>query len=189
MEYLEGPTLRKVLAADGPMLPVRAGRLAELLGSALGAIHSRGIVHRDLKPENIMVLDAGSAEERPVIIDFGTSAARGPEHDLEFTTSLTGSLAYLAPERLNRQYSPASDVFSLGVILLEMLTGKRPADFPVAPGNPEFVKILGTEIGVRPAALLVLAFEHQPLKRPDDVAGWTSELARALRITGDRPSI
>jgi serine/threonine protein kinase len=177
MEFLDGPTLREL---GSPLPHARVAHLVEQIGSALAAIHQRGIVHRDLKPENIMVLGAGTLTERVVIIDFGTSAARGPEEDLESTTTLTGSLHYLAPERLTRQYSTASDVYSLGAIVLEMLTGKRPAEFEVAVMDPSFVRLAGVVMGEPAAARLAEALDHQPSKRPADIVTWTHELAILL---------
>lgn len=178
MEFLKGPTLRQIESEDGRISRVQAAGWIEQIGTALTAIHERGIVHRDLKPENMIVLDEG---KRVVIIDFGTSAARGPEQDLESTMTLTGSLHYLAPERMARRYSTASDVYSLGVIILEMLTGLRPAEFEIAPMDPAFVRVAGAMIGEPVALLLVEALEHQPSKRPVDVVAWTKELAELLR--------
>ncbi len=180
MELLQGPTLREV-EDQGPLTRSRAANLIEQLGAALDAIHRRGIVHRDLKPENVIVVDAGSPVERIVIIDFGTSASRGPEQNLEATSTLTGSVHYLAPERLTRQYSTASDVYSLGVMILEMLTARRPAEFEVAPMDPAFIQLAGKQTGVAVAAYLADALNHQPAKRPTDVAAWTLGVANLLR--------
>ena len=180
MPFLDGPTMRKLLA-HGPFDALRAAGLLEQLGVAVGAIHSAGIVHRDLKPENVIVLRAGSVDEQTVVIDFGSSAARGPESMMEETTTLTGSMHYLAPERLAGHYSPASDVYSLSVMALEMLTGKRPAEMDVSPAEAAFASALRDFCGDDAAASIASALRHQPAKRPAEVSRWTEHLAQSLR--------
>ena len=179
MQFLDGPTLRHVLKEERRLDPVRVARIVEQLGDAVGAIHQRGIVHRDLKPENLIVLGKGE-QELVVVIDFGTSAARGPENEQEHTTTLTGSLHYLAPERLAGQYSPASDVYSIAVMVLEMVTGMRPAEIDGPPGQPEFLQAVGERTG-RAAEKIALALQHQPGRRPPDASAWAGEVAKLLR--------
>jgi serine/threonine protein kinase len=181
MPFLDGPTLRQLLDDAGCLERARAARLIEEIGSALVAIHAPGIVHRDLKPENIIVEGAGTPAEHAVIIDFGTSAVRGPELDLEKTLTLTGSLHYLAPERLGKQYSPASDMYSFGVIMLEMLTGKRPADFAASPLDVNFTAQLASQVGEELAVEIGKALHPNPAQRPTDPAAWAAKCARLLR--------
>jgi predicted Ser/Thr protein kinase len=181
MEYIEGPTLRQLLDAQGSLKPDRAARLIEQLGAALAAVHAPGIVHRDFKPENIIIRSAGTISEHAVIIDFGTSAARGPERDLERTVTLTGSLHYLAPERLTNRYSPASDLYSFGVIILEVLTGKRPADFAASAVDPNFKVLLAAQLGEGLATEIARALHPDPAERPEDPAAWASVCASFLR--------
>ena len=188
MPYLDGPTLRELLNKEGIFDSARAGRILEQLGSEVASIHERGIVHRDLKPENVIVLYAGSLMEQIVVIDFGSSAMRGPEKDLEHTITLTGSMHYLAPERLAGHYSPASDVYSLGVMALEMVSGKRPAEMEVAPAGPEFVMAVSAWTDVAAAEKIAAALQHQPSHRPPDVWVWAKELAALLRhFSGNHP--
>ncbi len=186
MEYLEGPTLRQLLIEEGPLTPARVANILAQLGAAVGAIHEHGIVHRDLKPENVIVREAGTSQERAVIIDFGSSASRGPVKDQENTITLTGSLHYIAPERLGRQYSPASDVYSLGVMVLEMGSGKRPAEMDVTPLEPEFVHLASAWAGEAAARTLTSALQHQPSRRPSSVTVWAEELAQQLRDFSER---
>ena len=126
--------------------------------------------------------------EQIVVIDFGSSAMRGPEKDLEHTITLTGSMHYLAPERLAGHYSPASDVYSLGVMALEMVSGKRPAEMEVAPAGPEFVMAVSAWTDVAAAEKIAAALQHQPSHRPPDVWVWAKELAALLRhFSGNHP--
>src|SRR5262245_38915211 len=132
-ELLEGRTLRDRLQ-DGPLTPRRAAEAAAQAARGLAAAHDKGIVHRDLKPENLFVLTEG----RIKVLDFGL-AKLGPgaeeplDSGLDTASYLTqpgtllGTIAYMAPEQVRGKAADArTDVFSLGVVLYEMLTGARP---------------------------------------------------------------
>jgi serine/threonine-protein kinase len=182
MPFLNGQTLRAALD-EGPFSLPRAARIIKQLGSALADVHSRGIVHRDLKPENVILL-----EEQAVIIDFGTAGLRTAENELAATTLMSGSFHYMAPERLTGHYSPSSDVFSLGVIILEILTGKRLAAlnamFSDPTFQPELENVLRTRLDPDAAghlaALLTPAFNPQPRDRPSEVATWSDQVASTI---------
>ncbi|HEU4411711.1 MAG TPA: protein kinase [Polyangiaceae bacterium] len=120
MELIEGRTLRALLAG-GPLEPAQA--LAQLgqIAEGLAAAHAQGIIHRDLKPENVIVRSGGQA----VVADFGL--ARAPLADRNSTTSGAGTPAYMSPEQLRGEPLDArSDLFSLGIVAFEMLTGRSP---------------------------------------------------------------
>jgi serine/threonine-protein kinase len=121
LELLTGQTLDRRLAAKGALPWEDALRLAAGVADALRHAHARGIIHRDVKPANVMVLESGE----PKILDFGI--ARLPESDLTSRAGVTpGSPAYMAPERMDgRPPDPRSDIFALGAVLYEMLTGRR----------------------------------------------------------------
>ena len=184
MPYLNGQTLRAALD-QGPLSIPLAARIIRQLGSALADVHSRGIVHRDLKPENMILL-----EEQIVIIDFGTAGLRTAENELAATTQMSGSFHYMAPERLTGRYSPASDVFSLAVIILEIITGKRLAALNAMFSDPSFEVELQNVIQTRLdpdaakhlAALLTPAFNPQPRDRPPEVSSWSDQVAQALSL-------
>ncbi len=127
MQYVDGVTLRSAISPEGMNLE----RIAELLkqvGRALAAAHNRGILHRDLKPDNIMLQDLGHAEEQVKIIDFGIAKVK--DSVIAPSTSLNlspGTVAYMAPEQLNgRPITAATDIFALGAITYEMVTGRKP---------------------------------------------------------------
>ena len=128
-ELVEGA--RHLLAAAAALPPLERARLLRDAARALGHAHARGVVHRDVKPENILVDAAG----RVRVTDFGVAAARGLER-LTATGALVGTPAYMAPEQLDGdrvRLGPWSDVWALGVVLHEVLTGQRPFDSPVLP--------------------------------------------------------
>ncbi len=187
MPFLNGLTLRAALDELPLSLP-RAARIVRQLGSALADVHGRGIVHRDLKPENLILLTPGTAQEQVVIIDFGTAGLRSAENELAATTLMSGSFHYMAPERLTGRYSPASDVFSLGVIILEMLTGKRLAALNAMSSDPSFQSELENALQARlhPEAtgrladLLAQAYNPQPRNRPTEVATWAEQVATLI---------
>ena len=131
MELVSGRTLAELIPADG--LPfAELMRIAVPVAEAVSAAHRRGIVHRDLKPRNIMV----DAEGRVKVLDFGLAQSPPPlagEELSDRTTRtfaggvLSGTLAYMSPEQLQAEPTdPRTDVFSLGVVLYEMATGRRP---------------------------------------------------------------
>ncbi|QDY91419.1 PASTA domain-containing protein [Arthrobacter sp. UKPF54-2] len=122
MEYIKGHTLRDVLKDKGALTPRLALALIDPVVEGLGAAHSAGLIHRDVKPENVLIADDG----RIKIGDFGLARA------ITTTTStgaLIGTVAYLSPELvMGRQADARSDIYSLGIMLYEMMTGRQPFD-------------------------------------------------------------
>ena len=124
MEWVDGRLLRKILNEKGKLPPERAVRLAVKILSALEYIHSHGVVHRDLKPENIMVNKLDGIK----LIDFGIAANVGSKR-LTFAkfTQTMGTPDYISPEQVKgKRGDGRSDIYALGVMLYEMLTGKVP---------------------------------------------------------------
>jgi serine/threonine protein kinase len=123
MDYCEGGTLRSLMTEEShPSLPQSLNLVADIL-SGLEHAHSRGIVHCDIKPENIL-LNIRSSGWIARISDFGIAKLSQDLVAQEWGN--TGSPAYMAPERFYGQYSPTSDLYSVGIILFELLTGHRP---------------------------------------------------------------
>ena len=120
MDVLDGVTLRAELAARGRVPAGESIAIAAAILDALAHAHSRGVVHRDVKPENVMLTP------RPVLIDFGLSWALGDARVTRRGTTV-GSPSYLSPERaLGEDGDHRTDVYAIGVILYEMLAGRRP---------------------------------------------------------------
>ena len=128
MRWVEGTDLRELLAHEGVLPTVHAARLLAPVARALGAAHARGLVHRDVKPANILIAQGGDADgEHVYLTDFGIARAPDEEPGLTRTGAFVGSLAYAAPERIEgEQGGPAADIYALGCVLFETLTGHAP---------------------------------------------------------------
>ena len=130
LEYIPGRSLTKVMKADGPLAPERALLIARQVASALGAAHAAGIVHRDLKPDNVMLIERGAADLIKVL-DFGiakvTSEASATGAPLTRLGSIFGTPQYMPPEQAaGRVVDHRADLYSLGLVLYEMLVGHPP---------------------------------------------------------------
>lgn len=126
MEFIDGPTLREVIGA-APLEPAAAARIAAELAEALQVIHAAGVVHRDIKPSNVMMRPSLTERgtDRAMLADFGIASLVDTTR-VTATGTLVGTAAYLSPEQARGQRAaPASDIYSLGLLLLEALTGRR----------------------------------------------------------------
>ncbi|MCA9593465.1 MAG: protein kinase [Myxococcales bacterium] len=125
MEYVDGESLASIVAREGRLSPQRAGAIATAVCAGLAAAHAVGIIHRDLKPDNVMLERGG----RVVITDFGVATVR-EDHEADGKTlgGVVGTPAYMAPEQVEgaRELDGRADVYALGVMLFEMLTGELP---------------------------------------------------------------
>jgi serine/threonine-protein kinase len=138
MELVPGVDLRRELAAEGRLEPVRASRILGAVCAAMESAHRDGVLHGDLKPENIMLPDDVEGSVEAKVLDFGVAQAIRAEQPLApgnaaplamtgVHTAIVGTPAYMAPEQLRGQRpDPHTDVFSLGVIAYEMLLGELP---------------------------------------------------------------
>ncbi|MGD8750381.1 MAG: serine/threonine-protein kinase, partial [Anaerolineales bacterium] len=130
MRWLPGGNLRQSLQ-EMPWKPQRASRMLDQIASALALAHNRGVVHRDLKPENILLDEAGNA----YLTDFGVAKDLFKTTHLTEAGTLKGSLDFISPEQVQGDpISPQSDIYSLGIVMFELLTGEHPfpGDTPAA---------------------------------------------------------
>ncbi|MDN5571156.1 MAG: Stk1 family PASTA domain-containing Ser/Thr kinase [Propionibacteriaceae bacterium] len=123
MEYVQGCTLRNLITREAPMEPGRVLDLLEPVCSALAAAHAAGIIHRDVKPENVLISDRGEVK----VADFGLARAITAQSHAATTGLVIGTVSYIAPELVTKGRADArSDVYSLGIVMYEMLTGRKP---------------------------------------------------------------
>lgn len=172
MEYVQAPTLADVMD-DGPMDPaVVRGVVRELL-STLGACHDQGIAHRDLKPENIFVFSDGHGGVRCKLADFGVAKLLTPSEDDAALTrghSFVGTPMYASPEQVERSASidGRSDLYSLGVVAWEMLSGEEPYGW-VGDAESIQVAVVTDDLPALPSAV------------PEDLRNFVVELTRKER--------
>lgn len=151
MELLEGVTLAEFIRERGRLKPELVAHLVRQLADGLNAAHCAGVLHRDLKPKNIVILQEAPNEFRAVIMDFGLARELrlGDSSDSEtWSTGVYGTPAYMAPEQLcGRASDTSTDVYAFGLVLFEMLTGRRPFE-----GSTEF-EIAARRLNEEPLAL------------------------------------
>lgn len=199
MELLEGRSLRDVLAREAPLDTARAVALMLQISAAVAAAHEEGVIHRDLKPGNIFVVQRPHAPAIIKVLDFGiaklaSEAGDGnDEKPLTQTGVMIGTPRYMSPEQCDgAELTNASDVYSLGIILYEMLTGATPftgptplsvalkhsSELPRAPR--EFVSTIPVEI----EKLVLHALEKKPENRPKDAGAFRRELYATAQQLG-----
>ncbi len=175
LELLRGKSLRDTIREHKQLDAAKASSICWQALKGLEATHALGIVHRDLKPANLMLESSPGPVERVVVIDFGFASLRGGGR-ITATGQVVGSLGYLAPERLGGQENdPRSDLYGIGIILYELLTGRRPF---IAVGGMELVTEhleadvppiaslgLDIEISTELEQLIRIALEKDPANR------------------------
>lgn len=190
MELVEGTSLAGLIAARSLSVPdvIRIGRQT---AEALAAAHEKSIVHRDIKPDNIIVL------QRTIkVLDFGIAKMIGPSADDSLTRGqlILGTPYYMSPEQaLGKKIDTRTDIFSLGVVLFECLTGKRPFQganvtetvLQILTKQPDFASILSAEVPAALTAIITRCLQKAPADRysAEDLVEALAEISHGVRMS------
>jgi ligand-binding sensor domain-containing protein/predicted Ser/Thr protein kinase len=187
MEFVTGKNLRDILE-QGPLPGPRAARLLDQLAHALDAIHERGICHRDLKPENVIVRHNDSHNEEAVLIDFSIAIIKDANETLHGISRAAGTFDYMAPEQALGHAQPASDIFSLAKVVIEMLTGQRVSlllpnaalDLPAQ--TAALLARFNLNLSEQSIQMLAAALQFDPAKRPNVAGDFARPLVSDLHL-------
>jgi tRNA A-37 threonylcarbamoyl transferase component Bud32 len=184
MELAEGRDLARVLREEGPLSPDRAARIAEQICDALAHAHAAGVVHRDVKPANVIV----GEQDLVKVTDFGIARMTG-DATLTTTGSVLGSAHYISPEQANgAPAGPASDIYSTGIVVFEMLTGSLPftGDSPIGVAMRHVTddvprpSTINPNVGAALDVVVTTATARAPEDRHPDAAAMAAALQAAV---------
>ncbi len=197
MEYLDGTTLQKAIVhAGGKLAPARALGIALQICDAVGEGHAQGVVHRDLKPDNVILISRAETEDWVKVLDFGIARASTPDESMKTVAgAVFGTARYISPEGAQgMRVTPASDVYSIAVMLYEMLSGHVPFDATESVGillkhvyeAPPTVRSWkeGMDVGEVLEKVVMDNLAKDPTLRAADGRAFAAQLLRAAEVSG-----
>lgn len=197
MPFIEGETLESRMRRGEPQNSVSVAALMEAIAAAVHHAHERGVVHRDLKPGNVMMKPDGS----PIILDFGLAIEEAATSGLTDPGTAVGTPAYMAPEQIDRDVAPIgrhTDVYALGIMLFELLTGRVPFEGRsvhdvfrrILAGSPPVLRRIAPALSRDLAAVCTKAMSVDPGDRYATASDLADDLGnvRSMRPTNARPT-
>jgi serine/threonine protein kinase len=198
MELVEGESLRQLIKRQGRLSPAFAAEIISQVCAALDEAHRHNIVHRDIKPDNIIV-DRRGAKPEVTVLDFGIAKLRGDSATtLTQTGSVLGTPHYMSPEQcLGEELDGRSDIYSLGIVLYEMLTGLVPFNSPISTAvvvqhvnhAPPSLRGLNPAIPWSVERAVLHALEKRPEARPSTPGAFAAELTAAVANSSAEPAV
>jgi eukaryotic-like serine/threonine-protein kinase len=191
MELVEGPTLRELLDTEGRLAPERAAEIASRLASALAFAHGKAVIHRDVKPSNVLLPPDGGVK----LADMGIARLLSPEA-LTATLSVRGTALYISPEQVRGdRVDPRADLYSLGCVLFEMLSGRTPFEGDLAALSYAHthtpaprVRSINPTVPAAIDELVAAMLEKDPAQRPPTGEEVERSLAAAMRHDAVAPT-
>ncbi|MGB9178324.1 MAG: protein kinase, partial [Pyrinomonadaceae bacterium] len=193
MDFIQGQSLQDLLEREGSLSPEKALEILVPAAAGVGAAHRQHIVHRDLKPLNIMLQDGLPIQEAVKVLDFGLAKIKSGDMFGSFvlaqTTALMGSPFYMAPEQWSEDEPDArADIYSMGIILFQMLSGDVPFKGTGIPiimkkhmiDNPPSFESVGVDVPLAVEAVVHRALEKEPGKRPQSIEDFVEEFREAV---------
>ncbi|MEZ4403276.1 MAG: serine/threonine-protein kinase [Kofleriaceae bacterium] len=191
MEFLEGRSLRHLLTQEAPLTPARALSIGRQVAASLADAHAHGIVHRDLKPDNVMLTERGKERDVARVLDFGIAKLRDDDRATNAMTragDLVGTPQYMAPEQIKGDaVDGRTDVYALGAMLYEMITGRLPFEGPTVMAvlskhlteTPPAPSERRPDLALPPQldALVMAALAKEPAARPASMEAFSDQMA------------
>ena len=197
MAYIRGKSLADLIRTMAPLRERQAVLVTRKVAAALAVAHEAGIVHRDLKPSNIMI----DRSSEPIVMDFGLAGRVGNEQNTRLTQvgTILGTPAYMSPEQVNgdpQAVGPQSDIYSLGVVLYELLSGKLPFQgsapavmAKILVETPQDLAELRPDVDPRLVAICSKMMEKSPAERFSSMSDLADSLSKQLRRDDSPPVI
>jgi serine/threonine-protein kinase len=192
MELIDGKSLRRLVQAEAPMPPQRALAIASQIAASIADAHAQGIVHRDLKPDNVMIQERGRQRDVVRVLDFGIAKLRDDSRATQASMTQAGDMLgtpqYMAPEQIQgAAVDGRADIYALGCILYEMLTGRQPFEAPTVMAMlskhllelPPPPSIRRPDLGITAEVnmLVMAALQKDPRARPATMEAYGERIA------------